>query len=49
MLYNDFRQLFVDFPAYYKVFSVRKYQGIVAVTVAVEINKRILFYLPACS
>jgi hypothetical protein len=44
MLYNDFRQLFVDFPAYYKVFAVRKDQRILAVTVAVEISKHILYY-----
>jgi hypothetical protein len=48
MNFADFRQLFSDFPGIYKIFAVRDRSRVVAVTVAVEINKRILYYfLPA--
>jgi lipid II:glycine glycyltransferase (peptidoglycan interpeptide bridge formation enzyme) len=48
MSFADFRQLFTDFPGIYKIFAVRDRSRMVAVTVAVEINKHILYYfLPA--
>ena len=48
MSFNDFSRLFHDFPGIYKVFTVRDKQIIAAVTVAVHINQKILYYfLPA--
>jgi hypothetical protein len=48
MNFDDFRQLFDDFPGIYKIFSVRDEQKLAAVTVAVQINQNILYYfLPA--
>jgi hypothetical protein len=48
MNFTDFRQLFMDFPGIYKIFSVKDQSVIAAVTVAVQINSQILYYfLPA--
>jgi hypothetical protein len=48
MSFDDFSQLFDDFPGIYKVFTVRDKQTIAAMTVGVYINQKILYYfLPA--